>query len=99
MKIVKSVMMAATALSVVVVGGVSEAAPLAGYWKLNETLTSQRAVDSSGNILSGTYNAAVDPTVAGPNAGFGTGSPVPCGCGRREYRRWIGNSISRTTFP
>lgn len=74
MKIVKSVTMAATALSVVVVGTLAQAAPLAGYWRLNEVSTASGAVDSTGNVPDGIYAATVDPTVLGPNPGFGTGA-------------------------
>ena len=52
----------------------ANAAPLDAYWQLNEVSTASPAVDSTGNLAAGTYGAGVDPTVAGPFAGFGTGA-------------------------
>ena len=69
------------ALSAMLTSAIASAAPLAGYWQLNETSTAQPAVDSSGNIAAGTYNVAVNPNVPGPFAGFGTGAQFPAGAG------------------
>lgn len=50
----------------------TQAAPLEGYWRLNENSTASPAVEETGNIPSGTYSAGMVLGVASPFPEFGT---------------------------